>query len=164
MELLTPSPGLIFWTSLTFIILILVLRKFAWPSILRALKVREETISFALEDAKKAKEEVEMMEQKRRKIIEEARKEKDLILKEARQLKSEILEEAKEAAGKESQRMLEIANQQIEKQKQDALAEMRQTIGQLSIEIAEKILKGELSEGDKHKQVINTYLKEMNLN
>ncbi|PWD99466.1 F0F1 ATP synthase subunit B [Marinilabilia rubra] len=164
MELLTPSPGLIFWTSLTFIILLLVLRKFAWPSILRALKVREETISFALEDAQRAKEEVEMMEQKRRKIIGEARKEKDAILKEARQLKSEILEEAKEAAGKESQRLLEKANQQIEKQKHDALAEMRETIGRLSLEIAEKILKEELSQDDKHKKVINTYLREMNLN
>lgn len=164
MELLTPSPGLVFWTSLTFIILLLVLRKFAWPSILRALKVREETISFALEDAKKAKEEVEMMEEKRRKIVEEARKERDIILKEARQLKNEILEEAKEAAGKESQRMLEQANRQIEKQKQEALAEMRDTIGRLSIEIAEKILKEELSEEDKQKKVINTYLNEMNLN
>jgi F-type H+-transporting ATPase subunit b len=164
MELLTPSPGLVFWTSLTFIILLLVLRKFAWPSILRALKVREETISFALEDAKKAKEEVEMMEEKRRKIVEEARKERDIILKEARQLKNEILEEAKEAAGKESQRMLEQANRQIEKQKQEALAEMRDTIGRLSIEIAEKILKEELSEEDKQKKVINTYLSEMNLN
>ncbi|MDN5291411.1 MAG: F-type H+-transporting ATPase subunit b, partial [Anaerophaga sp.] len=65
MELLTPSPGLVFWTSLSFIILLVVLRKYAWPSILRALKVREETISFALEDARKAKEEVEMMEQKK---------------------------------------------------------------------------------------------------
>lgn len=164
MELLTPSPGLIFWTSVTFIILLLVLRKYAWPSILRALKVREETISFALEDAKKAREEVEMMEEKRRKIVEEARKERDIILKEARQLKSEIIEEASDAAERESRRMLEKANLQIEKQKQEALGEMRDTIGRLSIEIAEKILKEELSEEDKHRKVINTYLNEMNLN
>ena len=164
MELLSPSPGLIFWTTITFIILLLVLRKFAWPSIFRALKVREETITFAIEDAKKAREEVEMMEQKRRKIIEEARKERDVLLKEARQLKNEILEEARREAGKESQRMLKKANLQIEKQKQDALTEMRETIGRLSIEIAEKILKEELSEGDKHKKVINSYLNEMNFN
>ncbi len=164
MELLTPSPGLIFWTTLTFVILLVVLRKYAWPSVLRALKVREETISFALEDAKHAKEEVEMMEQKRRKITEEARKERDLILKEARQMKSEIVEEAQKAAREETGRMVEKASRDIEKQRKDAMLEIRETIGRLSVEIAEKILKEELSGDEKQKKVINKYLNEMNLN
>lgn len=164
MELLTPSPGLIFWTTLTFVILLVVLRKYAWPSVLRALKVREETISFALEDAKRAKEEVEMMEQKRRKITEEARKERDLILKEARQMKSEIVEEAQKAAREETGRMVEKASRDIEKQRKDAMLEIRETIGRLSVEIAEKILKEELSGDEKQKKVINKYLNEMNLN
>ncbi|WP_291862482.1 F0F1 ATP synthase subunit B [Marinilabilia sp.] len=164
MELLTPSPGLVFWTSLTFIILLVILRKYAWPSILRALKVREETISFALEDAKRANEEVEMMEQQRKKIKEEARKERDLILKEARRMKSEILAEAQDTARAETQRMLEKAGRDIEKQRKDAMLEIRNTIGQLSVEIAEKILKEELSGEDKHKKVINSYLSEINFN
>ncbi len=164
MELLTPSPGLVFWTSLTFIILLLILRKYAWPSILRALKVREETIFFALEDAKRAREDVELLEQKRRKITEEARKERDFILKEARQMKTEILEEARFAAQEEGRKMLEKAVLDIQKQREDAMNEIRSTIGRLSIEIAEKILREELSGDDKQKKVINTYLKELNLN
>lgn len=164
MELLTPSPGLVFWTSFTFIILLVILRKYAWPSILRALKVREETISFALEDAKRANEEVEMMEHQRRKINEEARKERDLILKEARQMKSDILAEAQETARDEARRMMEKAGLEIEKQRKDAMLEIRKTIGLLSVEIAEKILKEELSGEDKHKKIINSYLSEINFN
>lgn len=164
MELLTPSPGLVFWTSLTFIILLVILRRHAWPSILRALKVREETISYALKDAKKAKQETELMEQKRRQIMEEARAERDGILKEARSLKSEILEEAREEAEKESRRMLEKTNQQIIKQRQEALYEIRETIGRLSLDIAEKLIKEELADAEKQKKVINSYLNEMNLN
>ena len=164
MELLTPSPGLVFWTTFTFIILLVILRRYAWPSILRALKVREETISYALKDAKKARQEIELMEQKRLQIMEEARTERDSILKEARNLKSEILEEAREEAEKESQRMLERTNQQIKKQRQEALHEIRETIGQLSLDIAEKLLKEELADSEKQKKVINSYLNEMNLN
>ncbi|WP_010662208.1 F0F1 ATP synthase subunit B [Marinilabilia salmonicolor] len=164
MELLTPSPGLIFWTSLTFIILLVILRKYAWPSILRALKVREETIYFALEDAKKAKEEAEQMEHQRKKVIDEARKERDMILKEARQMKNEIMEEARNEAREEVRRMLEKARRDIEMQRKDAMLEIRETIGNLSVEIAEKILKEELSGEEKHKKVINAYLNEMNFN
>lgn len=164
MELLTPSPGLVFWTSFTFIILLIILRKYAWPSILRALKVREETISYALEDAKRSREEVQLLEQKRRKITDDARKERDLILKEARQIKSEILEEARSAAREEGQKMIEKASSDIQKQRIDAMHEIRSTIGRLSIDIAEKILKEELSGEEKHKQVINTYLNDMNFN
>jgi F-type H+-transporting ATPase subunit b len=164
MELLTPSPGLVFWTSLTFIFLLLILRKYAWPSILRAIKVREETISYALEDAKRSREEVELLEQKRRKITEDARKERDLILKEARQMKTEILEEARRTAQEEGRKMLEKSSRDIEKQRIDAMHEIRSTIGRLSVDIAEKILKEELSGEEKHKKMINTYLNEMNFN
>ena len=164
MELLTPSPGLVFWTSLTFIILLFVLGKYAWPSILRALKVREETISYAIEDAKKAREEVEMTEQKSRRIEEEARKERDNILKEARKMRDDILQEARESAQKESDRMIEQANKQIQKQRQEAKYEIRETIGRLSIDIAEKVLKEELSDTEHQKKVINSYLSEMNFN
>jgi F-type H+-transporting ATPase subunit b len=164
MELLTPNPGIVFWTSLTFIILFIVLRKQAWPSILRALKVREETIAFALKDALKAKEDIELMEQKRRLIMEEARQERDGILKEARNLKSEIIDEARIIAEKESQRIKEQTNQQLIKQRQKALSEIKETIGQLSLDIAEKLLKEELSDSDRHQKVVNSYLNEMNLN
>ncbi len=164
MELLTPSPGLVFWTSLTFIILLIILRKYAWPSILRALKVREETIHFALEDAKKARTEIMQMEQKRRLIMEEVRQERDSILMEARKIKEDILGEAREQAEKESERMLKQTNQEIIKQRQEAIYEIRETIGRLSLDIAEKLLKEVLSDSDKHKKVINTYLNEMNLN
>lgn len=164
MELLSPSPGLIFWTSLTFIILLGILGKYAWPSILRALRVREESISYALEDAKRAREEVEITEQKRRRIEEEARKERDNILKEARQMRDDILKEARESAQIESDRMIEQANKQIQKQRQEARHEIRETIGRLSVEIAEKVLKEELSDTEHQKKIINSYLNEMNFN
>ncbi|MGQ1889581.1 F0F1 ATP synthase subunit B [Thermophagus sp. OGC60D27] len=164
MELLTPNPGLVFWTTLTFIFLLMVLRKYALPSILRALKVREETISFALEDARKAREEVEHLEQKRKKILGEASKERDQILSEARELKNRMIEEAKAAARDESRKVMEKVQADIRKQKEDALNEIKDTIGKLSLEIAEKVLKEELTDQEKQKKVINTYLNEMNLN
>ncbi|SFE28175.1 F0F1 ATP synthase subunit B [Thermophagus xiamenensis] len=164
MELLTPNPGLVFWTTLTFILLLLVLRKYALPSIMRALKVREETISFALEDAKRAREEVEHLEQKKNKVLEDARKERDAILAEARELKNRIIEEAQAAAREEGRKLMEKVNADIKKQKEEALFEIRDAIGQLSLEIAEKVLKEELADREKQKKVINTYLNQMNLN
>ncbi len=164
MELLTPSPGLVLWTSFTFLILLVILRKYAWPSILRALKVREESISYALKDAKKARQEVELMDVKKRQIMEEAIAERDFILKEARQVKQEIIDEARKTAEKESRQIIERANQQIIKQRQEALVEIRETIGRLSLDIAEKLLKEELSDEERQKKVINSYLSEMNLN
>jgi F-type H+-transporting ATPase subunit b len=105
-----------------------------------------------------------MMEQKRRKMIEETHKERDMILKEAKQLKDEIIAGAAEKAKEESRLLLEKANIQIEKQKQDALYEIKETIGQLSLEIAEKILREELSDVEKHKSIVNKYLNEVNFN
>ena len=164
MGIITPNPGLVFWTTFTFVILLLILRKYAWPSILRALKVREETIAFALQDARKAKEETEQMEKVRKQVLESARLERDKILREAAELKKQILADTQIAAREETSRLLEQARLQINKEKQDALSQIRQTIGQLSLDIAEKILKEELTEVGKHEKMINTYLDEVSFN
>jgi F-type H+-transporting ATPase subunit b len=164
MGIITPNPGLVFWTTFTFVILLLILRKYAWPSILRALKVREETIAFAIQDARKAKEEAEQMEKVRKQVLAAARAERENILKEAGELKKQILAETREAAREETERMLQQARLQINKEQQDALNKIRETIGLLSVDIAEKILKSELSDTGKHEKMINTYLDDVSFN
>ncbi len=164
MGIITPNPGLVFWTTLTFLILLAILRKYAWPSILRALKVREDTIAFAIQDARRAREEAQNMERARRKNLEIARAERDTIIQEAGELKKQILAEAQAAAQKNQERLLQEARQQIIKEKQEAISEIRQTIGQLSLDIAQKILKTELSDTAKHEKMIDAYLEETSLN
>ncbi len=164
MGIITPNPGLVFWTAFTFLVLLVILRKYAWPSILRALKVREETIAFAIQDARKAKEETEQMEKVRKQVLGAARAERENILKEAGELKKQILAETRDAAREETERMLQQARLQINKEKQDALNQIRETIGQLSVDIAEKILKSELSDTGKHEKMINAYLDDVSFN
>ncbi len=164
MGIITPEPGLVFWTTLTFLILMAILRKYAWPSILRALKVREDTIAFAIQDARRAREESQNMEKARRKILETARAERESIIQEAGELKKQILAEAMATAQKSQERLIQEARLQIIKEKQEAISEIRQTIGQLSLDIAQKILKSELSDTAKHEEMIDAYLKEASLN
>lgn len=164
MDIITPNPGLIFWTTFSFIILFVILRKYAWPAILTALKVREETIAFALQDARKAREEAEKMDKTRRQMLEETRRERDTIIREAGELKKQILVEAREIAHKETERQLEKAREQISKEKQDAINQIKQSISELSLSIAEKILKEELSNQAKHEKLISSYLDEASFN
>ena len=158
------SVGLFFWQSLLFIALILLLKKFAWGPILSAVEEREEGIKEALESAEKAKKEMENLNADNERILTEARLERDALLKEAREIKNAIISEAKDIANLESDKILTSAKEQISNEKMKAITELKNTVGDLSIDIAEKVLKSELQDKEKQKALVASVLKESELN
>jgi F-type H+-transporting ATPase subunit b len=164
MELVQPGLGLIVWTTITFLILLFLLGKFAWKPILNAVKEREESIENALNSAAKAREEMQQLKSDNEKILIEARQERDAMLKEARQIKDQMIAEAKEQASEESQRLIVQAREQIENEKMRAVTDLKNVVGQMSIEIAEKILLKELSDKDKQQELIQNQLNDFKLN
>ncbi|MBS2096934.1 F0F1 ATP synthase subunit B [Carboxylicivirga linearis] len=164
MGLLTPDPGLIFWTAITFGILVFLLKKFAWKPILHALKTREETIEFSLAAAAKAKAEIEDLNVEKEKILAEAKSERDSLIKEARELKQNIVDDAKNKAQEEADKILESARQLLEREKSEAIRDMKKQVAELSVDIAGKLLEQELESTDKQKAIIERYLQEVNFN
>jgi len=164
MELLTPSYGLIFWMLVWFGIMFFLLKKYAWPAILKALNDREQSISDALDSAKKAKEEMLLLKSDNEKILAEARNERDLLLKEARETKDAMINEAKTKAQQEADRLMKQARESINTEKNAAINEIKDQVATLSVQIAEKILKQELASADKQKALVNDMLKDVKLN
>ncbi len=162
--LVTPEIGLIVWTTVTFVILLFLLTKFAWKPILSAVKQREENIEEALKAADRAKKEMEALKADNEKLLNEARIERDAMLKEARETKDKIIAEAKEKASQEADRIIQDARQSIQHEKMAAITELKNQVAELSIEIAEKILKEELSKEEKQKAMLENFVKEINLN
>jgi len=164
MELIKPAIGLIFWMCLTFGIVLFILKKFAWKPILKALKDRENSIQSALDTAKKAREEMANLRADNEKIIAEAKTERDSILKEAREIKEKMIIEAKNRASKEAEKIVTVARENIQNEKMAAITELKNQVAHLSIEIAEKILKQELSEKDKQKSIVKNLLEDVKMN
>ena len=164
MELVTPGIGLVFWTSIVFAILFVLLAKFAWKPILGAIKEREQSIEDALASAEKAKEEMKTLLSNNERILTEARAERDELLKDARDIREKMIVEAKGLATKESERLLQAARENIQNEKMAAITELKNQVAVLSIEIAEKILKSELSSDEKQKSLVNNLLQDVNLN
>lgn len=164
MELVTPEFGTVFWMLLSFLMILFILKKFAWKPILSALKERETSIDNALRSADKAREEMEQLETDNEKIIKEAKNERDNLLKDARLVKDMIISEAKEKAITETEKIIEDARVKIESEKDAALDEIKNQIAIFSIEIAEKILKKKLESTKDQKDMINDLLDEIKLN
>jgi len=164
MELIKPAIGLIFWLCLTFGIVLFILKKFAWKPILKALRDREDSIQNALDSARKAREEMSSLKSDHEKIIIKARNDRDAILKEAREIKDNMIHEAKDRAFKEAEKIVASARENIHNEKMAAITELKNQVAQLSIEIAEKILKQELTEKDKQRTIIKNYLDEVKMN
>lgn len=163
-SLIKPGIGLIVWTTLVFVLLLFLLSKYAWKPILNAIKTREEGITNALSAAEKAKEEMKALQAGNEKILAEARAERDAMLKDARDAREAMVNEAKTKAKTESDRILASAREQITNEKNAAITELKNQVAALSIEIAEKILKSELSSDEKQKTLVNTLMKDVNLN
>jgi len=165
MDLLTPSIGNIFWTSVVFLILVFLLGKFAWKPILSAINTREANISDALNQVKLAKSEIESLKADNKKIIQEAKKERENILRDAREVKERILAEAQEVAKLEGDKMIESARKTIVAERNAAIADMKTQIGELSISIAESILRQKLdNSSDTQNKLIADILNQSNLN
>lgn len=164
MELVKPEIGLVFWTTVSFLILLFILRKFAWKPILTAITEREQSIEDALSKAEAAKEEMARLTSENDQLLKEARIERDLILREAKHTKDQIIAEAKESAAKEGAKMIEKARIEIETQTAVALANVKGQVATLSIEIAEKILSKQFEDKQKQDELVANLLKEVKLN
>ena len=164
MDLVTPGFGLIFWTSVVFIILLVLLKRMAWTPILNNVDARNKSIEEALEAAKNARDEMSNLKADNDRILKEARAERDEMLKEAKELKANIISEAKNAAKVEADKMIASAKVVIENEKAGAISELKNTVGSLSVDIAEKVLRAELKDVDKQNAFIANMLKDIKLN
>jgi F-type H+-transporting ATPase subunit b len=164
MGLVTPAIGLVVWMLICFAILFLLLKKLAWKPIMKAIKDRETSIDNALSSAEKAKREMAELKSSNERILNEAKAERDKLLKEARETKETIIAEAKNKAQKEADRIMTSARENIQNEKLAAIAELKNQVATLSIEIAEKILKEHLSSDDKQKTLVKNLLQDVNLN
>jgi len=164
MGLVLPDYGLLFWMMLTFLVVLFILKKFAWKPILGSLKEREDSIADALKSADKAREEMAKLQADNEKILAAAKHERDELLKEAREVKQQMIEDAKEKAAIEAEKMINAAKQAIESEKATAIAEMKKSIATISIDIAEKILKKQLDDPKQQQEIMDKYLKDIKLN
>lgn len=164
MDLITPGFGLVFWTAVTFLILLTILRKFAWKPILGAVSEREESIKDALAEAAKARQEMENLKSDNEKILKEARAQRDAMLKEAREIKDNMIGEAKEEARTQADKMIEQAKATIENEKLAAITDLKNQVADLSIDIAEKVVKKELATKDKQLELVEDMLGDIKLN
>ena len=161
---LTHPESLLFWNTLIFLILLFLLAKFAWKPIMNAVKQREDSINQALEAAEEAQKQMQNLKADNERLLAEARAQRDLILKEAREIKDKIVAEAKEEAGREGHKLIQQAQQAIESEKKVAIAQLKDQVAALSIEMAQKVMLNELSDEKKQTALINEYLKGVTLN
>lgn len=162
--MLSVSIGTVLWTTIAFLIVLFLLVKFAWKPILASLKDRENSIQNALDAADKAKKEMESLHADNEKLLNEARAERDAMLKEARETKNKIVTEAKDKAKEEADNIIANAREAIQNEKMAAITEMKNQVAKFSIEIAEKILKDELSAKGKQEALIENAISDINLN
>ena len=160
----TAPESLIFWTTIIFVVFFFLLKKFAWKPILGAVKSREESINNALDSAEKAKLEMQNLQADNQKLLKEAKAEREIMLKEARDIKNKMIEDAKSEAQEQANKMIEQAQAAIESEKKSAMAELKSHVAGLSLDIAEKIVRTELSNKDKQLQLVETMLAEKTLN
>jgi F-type H+-transporting ATPase subunit b len=158
------SVGLFFWQTILFLVLLFLLRKFAWTPILNAVNEREKSIEDALNSAEEAKRKMAELKSSNEDLLNEARAERDAMMKDARGIKDGIIAEAKEKAKEDAEKIMASAKESIHHEKMAAITDLKNQVATLSIEIAEKILKDELSSADKQKAIIDNVVKDINLN
>ncbi|MEJ7737682.1 MAG: F0F1 ATP synthase subunit B [Chitinophagaceae bacterium] len=157
MELLQPSLGLLFWTLVAFVIVFLILRKFAWKPILQSLHERENTIADSLATAEKVKAEMIQLKGENEVLLAKARDERAMMIKDAKNISDKMISDAKEKAKGEYDRIVRDAQSAIEQQKMAALVDVKNQVGNLVIEVAEKILRRELN----NKAEQETYIRQL---
>lgn len=163
MELLTPGSGLIVWQLVIFIGLFLLLAKYAWSPILGSLKERETSIQQALDAAEKAKAEMASLKSDNEKLLKEARQERDKILKEAREAGNRLHDQAQADAKRTADKMIEDAKAIIQSEKNAALRDVKEQVASFSLEIAEKLLKKNLSNDKAQKDLVDGYVKDLKM-
>ena len=161
---LTAPESLIFWTTIIFVVFFFLMKKFAWKPILGAVKSREESINNALESAEKAKLEMQNLQADNENLLKEARAEREAMLKDAREIKNKMIDDAKEEAQTQANKMIAQAQAAIESEKKSAMAELKNHVAGLSVDIAEKVVRQELTNKDKQLALVESLLGEAKLN
>ena len=164
MDIVTPELGLIFWQLIIFLLVLFLLAKFAWKPILTALRDREDSIDQALRMAEQAKLEMQNLKAGNEKLLADARRERDQTLKEGQAIANQLIEQAKTTATEEANRIAQQARESIQQEKNQALAEVRNTAAQLSVDIAERLLRRELADPAAQQKLVDEYLKDVKLN
>jgi len=164
MDLVTPEFGLIFWTLITFLVLLFILKKFAWKPILSAVSEREQGIRDALASAVEARKEMENLQADNERILKEARVEREAMLKEARELKNKMIDDAKQDAKLEASKLITQAKAAIEAEKKATIADLKSQVAKISISIAEKVVREELSNTEKQEKLVESMLDNTTLN
>lgn len=164
MDLITPEIGLFFWQTIVFLVLLFLMAKFAWKPILSSVRNREQSINDALASAENARKEMQNLKSDNEQLMKEARAERDAILKEARELKEKVITDASEEAKVKADKIVADAKKSIELEKQSAMAELKNQVAELSVEIAEKIVRKELSEKKEQHQMIEKMIGDAKLN
>ncbi|MBF9221546.1 F0F1 ATP synthase subunit B [Hymenobacter ruricola] len=164
MDLITPQLGLLFWQTVLFLLLLFILTKFAWKPIMASLREREDSIESALRMADQAKIEMQQLKAGNEKLLADARQERDRMMQEATIMANQHRETEKARATEEANRIITQAREAIQQEKNAALAEVKNTAAQLSVDIAERILRRELAEPAAQTQLVDSYLKDVKLN
>ncbi|MDM9629928.1 F0F1 ATP synthase subunit B [Robiginitalea aurantiaca] len=157
------SIGLFFWQIILFVLLLLLLRKFAWKPILRAVSEREEGIKDALAAAENAKKEMQNVSADNERLLQEARAEREAMIKEAREIKEKMVADAKAQAQEEGDKIIKQAQLSIEGEKKAAIADIKNQVATLSVEIAEKVLQDQLQNKDKQLKLVDQLVEEIKL-
>ena len=164
MDLVSPGIGLIFWSTLFFLVLLFILGKFAWPAILTAVKARNESIRHALDAADRAKTEMAKLQADNEKILAEAKAERNALLRDAKQVKDKLIADAKEKAAEEAKKLVQNAREAIQTEKAAAINDMKEQMATLSVDIAEKILREQLKDRKAQKELVHKLINEADLN
>ena len=157
------SIGLFFWQTIIFILLIFLLKKYAWKPILDAVNEREEGIKNALLSAEKAKEEMASLKSDNEETLKKARAERDSLLKEAREIKQQLIDDAKNEAQSEAKKIISQAQETIQNEKKAAISDLKNQVASLSIDIAEKVLKEKLSDDKTQMNLVKDLVKDVTL-
>lgn len=157
------SAGLFFWQIILFILLLLLLRRFAWKPILHAVNAREEGIRNALAAAEEAKKEMQNVTADSEKLLQEARAERETLLKEAREIREKMIADAKQHAQAEGDKIIRAAKESIEGEKKAAISDIKNQVASLSVEIAEKVLRDQLDNKDKQLKLVDELVNDIKL-
>jgi F-type H+-transporting ATPase subunit b len=164
MDLVTPSIGLVFWSTISFLILFFLLTKFAWKPITAALQEREDSIDEALKAAENARKQMEKLTADNEKLLNQARAERDAMLKDANDMKESIIAQAKKSAAEEGNKMIANAKASIEQEKVAAMNELKTQVALISVDMAEKILRKKMEDRTQQEAFVNENLKSISLN
>lgn len=164
MELFTPDFGLVFWMFIAFLVLFLVLAKWGWPVIIKQMDNRADTIDKGVEYAREAKQQLDNAREESRKYVEEAQARQAEMLRDAARMKSQIIEEAKKEASEEAKKVMEAAKVSIEQSRKEAELQFRNEVSKFSLDIAEKMMRGQLKNDAAQKQLVDRMLDEIENN